>query len=160
MSLDPRIILRNSICGLLLCAPTLADEYGPQTFAVPDGTTNLGDGTTIAGNDGVASIQNGALQLTRAGTGDTSSSFRISPLGNSRRGGRPPLSSSSLTIPVAQIPPTASPSITDPSPHTTHHNLRRALRMLMAVERRDGTHRSRTSPLRSTAGTTEVVRTD
>ncbi len=86
MSLDPRIILRNSICGLLLCAPTLADEYGPQTFAVPDGTTNLGDGTTIAGNDGVASIQNGALQLTRAGTGDTSSSFRISPLGNSSQG--------------------------------------------------------------------------
>ena len=86
MNPDTPLPIRIGICALLLSAVALADQYGPQTFAVANGTTSLGDGTTLAGSDGIASVQDGALQLTRAGTSDTSSSFRIPPLSNSSQG--------------------------------------------------------------------------
>ena len=56
--------------SLLFAATAMAHavQYGPQNFAVADGTTDLGDGTTIASSDGSASVQIGALQLTADGT--------------------------------------------------------------------------------------------
>ncbi len=86
MNPDTPLPIRIGICALMLSAVALADQYGPQAFAVANGTTSLGDGTTLAGSDGIASVQGGALQLTRAGTSDTSSSFRIPPLSNSSQG--------------------------------------------------------------------------
>ncbi|MFP6876421.1 MAG: CotH kinase family protein, partial [Roseibacillus sp.] len=51
-----------------------------------NGTTNLGDGTTIASSNGVASVQTGALRLTSAATTNTRSSFRIPALADSAEG--------------------------------------------------------------------------
>ncbi|NIP96267.1 MAG: hypothetical protein GWO24_23675, partial [Akkermansiaceae bacterium] len=47
-----------SIAALLLIASTTspAEQYGPQEFVHDDGTTDLGDGTTIASSDGTASV--------------------------------------------------------------------------------------------------------
>ena len=86
MNTDTPLPIRIGICALMLSAAALADQYGPQAFAVANGTTSLGDGTTLAGSDGIAAVQDGALQLTRAGTSDTSSSFRIPSLSNSSQG--------------------------------------------------------------------------
>ena len=86
MKSDSAVLIRISLCAMMVSTVALADQYGPQAFAVANGTTSLGDGTTLAGSDGIASIQDGALQLTRAGTSDTSSSFRIPSLGNSSQG--------------------------------------------------------------------------
>ena len=46
-----------------------------QAFTSPNGTTNLNDGTVIASNNGIASVQHNRLRLTLAGTGNTNSSF-------------------------------------------------------------------------------------
>ena len=48
-----------------------------QSFTFPNGTTNLGDGTTIGSTDGINSVQSNALRMTQDGVGNTASSFRI-----------------------------------------------------------------------------------
>ena len=58
-------------------------SYGPQAFTFPNGTTSLGDGSTIASNDGVASVQNNSLRLTENGAGGTSSSYKLPNLDGS-----------------------------------------------------------------------------
>ena len=68
MTFKTPLLLWSCAGMLLVCPPAIADQYGPQAFAVSNGTTTLGDGTTIAGTDGTASVQNGALRLTQAGT--------------------------------------------------------------------------------------------
>ncbi len=63
-----------------------ASEYA-QDFTFPDGTTDLGDGSTLAGSPaGVASVQGNQLRLTSDGVGSTWSSFRLPPLARSPRG--------------------------------------------------------------------------
>ncbi|MGI9241081.1 MAG: lectin-like domain-containing protein [Verrucomicrobiales bacterium] len=52
----------------------------------PDGATNLGDGTTIASNNGTCQVVDGALRITSAATGNTRSSFRIPSLTGSSEG--------------------------------------------------------------------------
>jgi hypothetical protein len=57
-----------------------AGTYGPQAFTFANGTNNLGDGTTISSNDGIASVQSNALRLTASGTTSTASSFKLPDL--------------------------------------------------------------------------------
>ena len=71
---------------ILLPAATLAVQYGPQDFNRPDGTTDLGDATTIASSDGTASVQGGVLRLTDDATPNTYSSFRLPALSDSADG--------------------------------------------------------------------------
>ena len=54
-----------------------AGTYGPQAFSFPNGTTNLGDGSTIASSDNVAAVVNNALRLTANGVGGSSASFKL-----------------------------------------------------------------------------------
>ena len=74
--MKPRIL---SSAGILALAslPLHAVQYGPQVFEQPDGTTNLGDGTTLASSDDSAAVEGGALILTRDGTANTHASLRI-----------------------------------------------------------------------------------
>lgn len=82
--MNPRLAL---LLGLLACvASTHADQYGPQDFSVANGTTSLGDGSTIASTGNVASVQNGALRLTLDGTTGTRASFRVPALADSSEG--------------------------------------------------------------------------
>src|SRR5688572_6186234 len=57
-----------------------AGSYGTQAFTFADGTTSLGDGSTIASSNGAASVQSNALRLTANGTGSTTSSFKLPDL--------------------------------------------------------------------------------
>ncbi|MEM7383360.1 MAG: LamG-like jellyroll fold domain-containing protein, partial [Verrucomicrobiota bacterium] len=57
-------------------APGYVSSFGD--FA--DGTTDLGDGSTIASNDGTNSVQGGVLRLTQAGTNSTAASFVLPPM--------------------------------------------------------------------------------
>jgi hypothetical protein len=71
------LTLLSSSTGLLQ-----AGTYGPQAFTFPNGTVNLGDGTTIASTTTTAgqptcSIQNNTLRLMANGTGSTNSSFKL-----------------------------------------------------------------------------------
>ncbi|MHA3774353.1 CotH kinase family protein [Verrucomicrobiota bacterium sgz303538] len=77
--MSPHIVRLIALPVLLLCAqPVLAGTYGPQGFAFPDNTTALGDGTTISTSvAGAACVTGGALRLTAAGTGSTTSAFKI-----------------------------------------------------------------------------------
>lgn len=73
---------------LALMAPgtLLAGRYpasGTQTFTFADRTTDLGDGTTIASNNGTASVLSNRLRLTQRGTSNTNSSFKIPNLDGS-----------------------------------------------------------------------------
>ena len=81
----------SAVILTLLCAfpaPLHAGRYpasGTQTFeSYAIGATNLGDGTAISSNNGVASVQaNGfgkGLMLTRDGTGGTLGSFKVPDL--------------------------------------------------------------------------------
>lgn len=74
-----------AILGLSV-GSVFGQQYGPQTFDVPDDTTDLEDGTTIASSDGMASVQIGALRMTEDGTQHTRSSFRIPALASSSEG--------------------------------------------------------------------------
>ncbi len=63
-------------------ATAVAGERYVQDFnRFPDGTTDLGDGSTIASNNGVASVRDGALRLTQDLVNSTHSSFRVPGLG-------------------------------------------------------------------------------
>ena len=57
-----------------------AGNYGTQAFTFGNGTVSLGDGTVIASNDGIASVQNNALRLTANGTGGTAASLKLANL--------------------------------------------------------------------------------
>lgn len=75
--------------GLVISASAVVLASGAeytQNFDVPDGTTDLGDGTTIGSNNGVAQVLGNALLLTNTATGSTRSSFRIPPLADSSQG--------------------------------------------------------------------------
>ncbi|MAT46801.1 MAG: hypothetical protein CMO35_05140 [Verrucomicrobiaceae bacterium] len=66
--------------------PLNAVQYGPQIFNQPDGTTNLGDGTTLASSDDSATVEGGALILTRDGSANSHASLRIPSLAASAQG--------------------------------------------------------------------------
>ena len=71
--------------SLLLAVPGIsrAGSYSQDFSGFSIGTTDLGDGTTIASNDGVASVRGSGdryLRLTANNTGNTSSSFKLPDL--------------------------------------------------------------------------------
>lgn len=74
-----------AVTFLGLCGTAGAATYS-QDFTAADGTTDLGDGTTIASTDGTNSVQGNALRMTEVGTFSTRSSFRIPPLADSSKG--------------------------------------------------------------------------
>ncbi len=92
MNIPPTFLV--PCCSLLLLLPAHGGRYpvsGTQKFTYRSGITNLGDGTVIDSNDGVASIrknpgvrrntaQRKGLRLTRDGIGGTHSSFKIPDL--------------------------------------------------------------------------------
>jgi hypothetical protein len=54
---------------------------GPQIGqAIPNGTTNLQDGSFVGSNNGPASVQSGKLRLTQDGTGSTQALYRLPDL--------------------------------------------------------------------------------
>ncbi|MCU0780693.1 MAG: lamin tail domain-containing protein, partial [Akkermansiaceae bacterium] len=53
---------------------------GAQAFSYPDNTTNLGDGTEISSNDGIATVVSGALRLTDRSRQNTYSAFKLPDL--------------------------------------------------------------------------------
>lgn len=62
-----------------------------QDFTFSDGTTNLGDGTTIGSSEAgvagtIASVQSNALRLTQVNTNNQRASFRVPALPNSSLG--------------------------------------------------------------------------
>lgn len=63
-----------------------AAVYTQNFDGVADGTTALGDGSTISSNNGVNSVQSNALRMTQAGVGSTISSFRIPSILDSSSG--------------------------------------------------------------------------
>lgn len=68
----------NLLFLLALADPLWAGTYGPQQFDYSDGTTVLGDNSTIGTNvPGAASVQGGALRLTQSTIGYTSSSYKL-----------------------------------------------------------------------------------
>ncbi|MBJ06409.1 MAG: hypothetical protein CMO40_04725 [Verrucomicrobiaceae bacterium] len=67
-------------------SPLQAGRYGPQIFDYPDGSSNLGDGTTLASSDGTAAVEGGTLTLTGEGVSGTHASFRIPALAASAEG--------------------------------------------------------------------------
>ena len=71
-----------ALAGLIL--PASAATYSNNFNAYADGTTDLGDGTVIAG--AAASVQGGRLQLTRDGEALGFSSFNIPALPGSSQG--------------------------------------------------------------------------
>ena len=73
---QPRLLLLNT-CALLFAFTGLADAetYSQNFDNLPDGTTDLGDGSVITG--AAASVQGGRLQLTIDGQGLGYSSFTI-----------------------------------------------------------------------------------
>ena len=74
--MKPRILFSAGTLALA-SLPLHAVQYGPQVFDQPNGTTNLGDGTTLASSDDSAAVEGGALILTRDGTANTHASLRI-----------------------------------------------------------------------------------
>ena len=77
--------LAPALLALLIGGTSFGAQYS-QPFTAANGTTDLGDGTTIGSTNGVAQIQNNALLLTNTATGNTRSSFRIPALANSSLG--------------------------------------------------------------------------
>ncbi|NCF90181.1 MAG: hypothetical protein GWQ05_04370 [Verrucomicrobiaceae bacterium] len=68
------------LLSVALMAVAPAGSYGPQNFTFADDNTDLGDGTVIDSNTGVASVQGNYLRLTQDGVGGTASSFKLSDL--------------------------------------------------------------------------------
>lgn len=65
-----------------ITAPIVDPVVYEQTFdGFADGTTDLGDGTSISSNNDVASVQQGALRLTSDGTTGSQAVFRMPSLG-------------------------------------------------------------------------------
>ncbi len=77
----------HAVVLLAFCGTASAATYF-QTFAFPDGTTNLGDGSVMATGGGTAapSVQGGQLRLTLAGSAGGSNSFSVPALANSALG--------------------------------------------------------------------------
>jgi len=80
-----RCALATSICLTAFVSSSLAATY-TQDFEFDDGTTDLGDGTTIGSTTGVAQVLGGALRLSSTATGSERSSFRIPALADSSSG--------------------------------------------------------------------------
>ena len=71
-----KVFVPACVIGLAIATP---DEGAGATYSqdfdgFPNGTTDLGDGSVMAGD---ANIQNNALQLTQLGNSDSTSSFSI-----------------------------------------------------------------------------------
>lgn len=77
---SPKITVLSVFALLSGTLSLTAGSYGPQVFDYSNGTTDLGDGTTIGSNTRVASVQGGALQLTQSGVGGTQASFKLPDL--------------------------------------------------------------------------------
>ncbi len=70
----------RGVVPFLLLSPAFSSFAGSysQNFTFGNGTTALGDGSTVAGNTaGVTSVQNGRLRLTAAGTGNSLGAYRL-----------------------------------------------------------------------------------
>ena len=88
----PAIFPLSAVCRLLavigLSAVTaMAGRYpasGTQTFDGTGPITDLGDGSVIASNNGVAAVVNNLLRLTQRGTTNTNSVFRLPDLDPNR----------------------------------------------------------------------------
>ncbi|MGI9240744.1 MAG: hypothetical protein ACR2RV_08080, partial [Verrucomicrobiales bacterium] len=78
------LFLASVLLASSLTAPFVySGDYSQDFSAFSAGTTNLGDGTTIASNDGVASVQGSGvryLRMTQNNTGSTASSFKLPDL--------------------------------------------------------------------------------
>lgn len=96
-----------------------------QSYTFPNGTTDLGDGSSIRSNNNVASVQNNRLRLTQNGVGNSLASYRLPVLDPGREiesfsmefdltlfetpGGNPPADGFSINF--GAIPPvTADPT--------------------------------------------------
>ena len=64
----------RNCCFLNTGSPRFADISAVSRFDFPDDTTELGDGSLISSNDGIASVQDGTLRLTGQPGGETASS--------------------------------------------------------------------------------------
>lgn len=81
--------LRTLLSAVVITVTTTAAHaavYTQNFDAFVDGTTVLGDGSTISSNNGTNSVQSGALRMTQDGVGSTISSFRIPSLSGSAAG--------------------------------------------------------------------------
>lgn len=85
-----KCITRAAATGCILGGTASAAVYA-QNFTFADGTTNLGDGTTIGSSvngtaGAIASVQANALRLTDSATGGQRASYRIPALTDSSMG--------------------------------------------------------------------------
>lgn len=85
------MINRSALFTLLFATVMATGTASAVTYmqdfnAFGDGTTNLGDGSAIHSNDGNASVQSGALQMTVDSQTSTRSSWRIPALVDSSLG--------------------------------------------------------------------------
>lgn len=105
----PAIFPLSAVCRLLaviglFVATAMAGRYpatGTQTFDGTGPITDLGDGSVIASNNGVAAVASNLLRLTQRGTASTNSSFRLPDLDPGRA-----LSSWDATLAVRMDKPT------------------------------------------------------
>ncbi|MFT4550689.1 MAG: hypothetical protein ACI8XO_005046, partial [Verrucomicrobiales bacterium] len=78
------LLLVALMASLCFGAPiAIAGTYTQSFSGFSAGTTSLGDGSTIASNDGIASVQGGGdpyLRMTQNNTGGTASSFKLPDL--------------------------------------------------------------------------------
>ncbi|MGI9241082.1 MAG: lectin-like domain-containing protein, partial [Verrucomicrobiales bacterium] len=84
MMKSPFLRMVALVLPLFLGVPAaISGSYNQDFTGVSSGSTSLGDGSAIASNDGIASVQgagNPYLRMTRNNTGSTASSFRLPDL--------------------------------------------------------------------------------
>ena len=81
--------IRTLLSAVAITVTTTAAHaavYTQNFDAFVDGTTVLGDGSTISSNNGTNSVQSGALRMTQDGVGSTISSLRMPSLSGSAAG--------------------------------------------------------------------------
>jgi hypothetical protein len=80
--------INSILCGVILLTARAhaATSYVQDFNTYANGTTNLNDGTVIASFDGTASVQNGALQLSKVGVGEEYGTYIIPGLTGSSNG--------------------------------------------------------------------------
>jgi len=82
---SPKSLSAFATAALLAAGSARAAVY-TQNFTFADNTSSLGDGTIIASNDGLASVQGGALRIANDAIGNETSVFKISGLGGASLG--------------------------------------------------------------------------
>lgn len=98
-----KTILAISGISLLATVAASAAVYS-QNFTFPDGTNVLGDGTIIASNDGLASVQGGALRISSDSIQGQASVFKIPGLANASLGWTATFSFSMSDVPGESAP--------------------------------------------------------